>query len=43
VIKEALCRFRLENENVGTYQLVKVNLDAGRGKRKVTVWKIHAQ
>ena len=35
VIKEALCRFRLENENVGTYQLVKVNLDAGRGKRRV--------
>ena len=32
VIKEALARFRLEDEEVAAYQLVKVTLEAGRGK-----------
>jgi hypothetical protein len=31
VIKEALARFRLEDEDLATYQLVKVTLEAGRG------------
>ncbi|XP_040569190.1 diacylglycerol kinase theta isoform X2 [Lepeophtheirus salmonis] len=30
VIKEALCRFRLESEETDTYQLVKVTVEAGR-------------
>lgn len=32
VIKEAVARFRLPEENIETYQLVKVTLEAGRGK-----------
>ena len=32
VIKEALARFRLEEEDVTAYQLVKVTLEAGRGQ-----------
>ena len=33
VIKEALARFRLEDEDISAYQLVKVTLEAGRGKQ----------
>lgn len=36
VIKEAVARFRLPAENIDTYQLVKVTLEAGRGKNKNT-------
>ena len=32
VIKEALARFRLEEEDLTAYQLVKVTLEAGRGQ-----------
>ena len=32
VIKEAVARFRLPEESIDTYQLVKVTLEAGRGK-----------
>ena len=33
VIKEAVARFRLPADNIDTYQLVKVTLEAGRGKK----------
>ena len=32
VIKEAVARFRLPEESIDTYQLVKVTLEAGRGR-----------
>ena len=32
VIKEALARFRTEEQDESSYQLVKVTLEAGRGK-----------
>ena len=32
VIKEAMARFRIEEEDVTAYQLVKVTLEAGRGQ-----------
>ena len=32
VIKEALARFRLDDQDIASYQLVKVTLEAGRGK-----------
>ena len=40
VIKEAVARFRLPAENIDTYQLVKVTLEAGRGKNKNKVMYI---
>ena len=40
VIKEAVARFRLPAENIDTYQLVKVTLEAGRGKKIKLIYKL---